>query len=193
MTTVFPLRRLRSRGLALLVALGAWHVGVAGDTGPSVSAAARVHRLAQNVERAESVRAVKRLQETYAQYSQFGLWTDMAALFTDDAQLLYGKDNQQGRQSIQNYFLTTFGEGTQGLRSLARRLDILHAGAMKRGRGGEDDEVHHEVREEHAGVDVEARVGQLMERRAAALGYGLLPPALLFLDFLGRLPEKQIR
>ncbi len=116
MTNVFPLRRLTSSGLALLVAIGALHVVVAGDTSPSASAAARVHRLAQNVERAESVRAVKRLQETYAQYSQFGLWTDMAALFADNAQLSYGKDTEQGRQAIQNYFLTTFGEGTHGLK-----------------------------------------------------------------------------
>ena len=116
MTNVFPLRRLTSSGLALLVALGALHVVVAGDTSPSMSAAARVHRLAQNVERAESVRAVKRVQETYAQYSQFGLWTDMAALFADNAQLSYGKDNEQGRQAIQNYFLTRFGEGTHGLK-----------------------------------------------------------------------------
>ena len=69
-----------------------------------------------HVERAESVRAVKRLQETYAQYSQFGLWTEMAALFADNAQLSYGKDNEQGRQAIQNYFLTKFGEGTHGLK-----------------------------------------------------------------------------
>ena len=81
-----------------------------------MSAAARVHRLALNVERAESVRAVKRVQETYAQYSQFGLWTEMAALFADNAQLSYGKDAEQGRQAIQNYFLTTFGEGTHGLK-----------------------------------------------------------------------------
>ena len=112
--------------LALLVSIGAVHVVVAGQAGPAnparpsigegASAAARVHRLALNVERAESVRAVKRLQETYAQYSQFGLWTDMAALFADNGQLSYGKDNAQGRQAIQSYFLTTFGEGTHGLK-----------------------------------------------------------------------------
>jgi hypothetical protein len=116
MTIEFLLRRLTSRGLALLVAIGVLHVIVNGDTDPSRSAAARVHRLAQNVERAESVRAVKRIQETYAQYSQFGLWTDMAALFTDNAQLSYGKDNAQGRQAIQNYFIATFGAGTHGLK-----------------------------------------------------------------------------
>jgi hypothetical protein len=112
MTNVFRFRRLTSSGLALLVALGALHVVVAGDSSPSMSAATRVHRLAQNVERAESVRAVKRVQETYAQYSQFGLWTDMAALFAENARLSYGKDNEQGRQAIQYYFLTKFGEGT---------------------------------------------------------------------------------
>ena len=115
MANVFPLRRLTSSGLAMLVALCALHVVVAGDTGPSGSAIERVHRLAQDVERAESVRAVKRLQETYAQYSQFGLWTDMAALFADDAQLSYGKDTERGRKAIENYFLTKFGEGAHGL------------------------------------------------------------------------------
>ena len=116
MISVFPLARLTSGGLTLLVALGALQVIVAGDTNLDMSAAARVHRLTQNVERAESVRAVKRVQETYAQYSQFGLWTEMAALFADNAQLSYGKGSAQGRQAIQHYFLTTFGEGTHGLK-----------------------------------------------------------------------------
>src|SRR5688572_23851315 len=116
MNNVSPLRRLTARGLALLVALGALHVAAAGYQIPGMPVAARVQRLAQNVERAESVRAVKRLQETYAQYSQFGLWTDMAALFADNAQLSYGKDTEQGRQAIQNYFLARFGEGTHGLK-----------------------------------------------------------------------------
>src|SRR6185369_14718064 len=116
MSHEFPFLRLTSRGLTLLLVLGVTHVAVSGDTGPGTSAAARIHRLAQNVERAESVRAVKRLQETYAQYSQFGLWTDMAALFADNAQLSYGTDTEQGREAIQNYFLTRFGEGTHGLK-----------------------------------------------------------------------------
>ena len=116
MTNEIPLRRLISGALALLVALGALHVVIAGDADPNMSAAARIHRLAQTVERAESVRAVKRVQETYAQYSQFGLWSDMAALFADNAQLSYGKDNVQVRQAIQNYFVATFGEGAHGLK-----------------------------------------------------------------------------
>jgi hypothetical protein len=116
MTKAFPLRRLRSGACALLIVLGVLLVVVARDIRADTSAAGRVRRLAQNVERAESVRAVKRVQETYAQYSQFGLWTDMAALFTDGAQLSYGKDTEQGRPAIHNYFLTKFGEGTHGLK-----------------------------------------------------------------------------
>src|SRR5437660_7447041 len=96
--------------------LGVLHGVVTGDSSQAMSAAARVHRLAQNVDRAESVRAVKRVQETYAQYSQFGLWSDMAALFAENAELSYGKDNERGRQAIEHYFLTRFGEGTPGLK-----------------------------------------------------------------------------
>jgi hypothetical protein len=117
MTRVRSSVRLTSAVLAMTVAAVALQRVAAGDTGPALSVPARVHRLAQNVERAESVRAVKRLQETYAQYSQFGLWTDMAALFSDGAQLSYGKDDAQGRHAIQQYFLTKFGEGTHGLKT----------------------------------------------------------------------------
>jgi len=125
MTKPFTFHCLTPGGLALLIALGTMNVVAAGDDSPSTGAAERVQRLMQNVERAESVRAVKRLQETYAQYSQFGLWTDMAALFADDAQLSYGKDNERGRRAIQNYFVTSFGEGTHGLKPGALHTQLV--------------------------------------------------------------------
>ena len=37
--------------------------------------------LARDVDRAESMHAVKNLQRSYAQYSQYGLWNEMADLF----------------------------------------------------------------------------------------------------------------
>jgi hypothetical protein len=70
--------------------------------------------LARGVERAESVRAVKTLQRTYAQYSQYGLWTEMAALFADDGRLTLGEDAVAGRAAIAA-FLTNKGGGRQGL------------------------------------------------------------------------------
>src|SRR5689334_4893030 len=70
--------------------------------------------LARGVERAESVRAVKALQRTYAQYSQYGLWEEMAALFADDGRLTLGDDAVTGRAAIAA-FLTAKGGGRQGL------------------------------------------------------------------------------
>jgi len=70
--------------------------------------------LARDVERAEAVRAVKTLQRTYAQYSQYGLWNEMAALFTDDGRLTIGDDVATGRTPIAAW-LTSQGGGRQGL------------------------------------------------------------------------------
>ncbi len=86
---------------------------VTAQSGPS--AAERVARLSLEVERAESVRDVKRLQDTYAQYSQFGLWDEMAALFAADAELIRGEDRVKGQAAIGRYFLDTFGGGRHGL------------------------------------------------------------------------------
>jgi hypothetical protein len=73
-----------------------------------------VDALARDVERAEAVRAVKTLQRTYAQYSQYGLWNEMAALCADDARMTIGDDAVAGRAAIAT-FLTARGGGRQGL------------------------------------------------------------------------------
>ena len=52
--------------------------------------AADLARLSLEVERAEDLRAVKRLQTSYAHYAQFGLWSEMALLFTNNAEAVYG-------------------------------------------------------------------------------------------------------
>jgi len=83
-------------------------LSVRADAQPSTDA------LARDVERAEAVRAVKTLQRTYAQYSQYGLWNEMAALFADEARLTIGDDAMTGRPAIAAW-LTTQGGGRQGL------------------------------------------------------------------------------
>ena len=67
--------------------------------------------------RTDSAREVKRLQETYAQYSQFGLWNEMAELFAADAQFVRGAHSRSGRAAIGDYFLEVFGNGSEGLPS----------------------------------------------------------------------------
>jgi hypothetical protein len=63
---------------------------VAVPAAPAAADAARVARLSLEVQRAEDIRAVKKLQISYAQYFQFGLWSQMASLFTDNAEAIFG-------------------------------------------------------------------------------------------------------
>jgi hypothetical protein len=74
-----------------------------------------VDGLARDVERAEAVRAIKTLQRTYAQYSQYALWNEMAALFAGDACLTIGDDAATGRSEIAAFFTTRYGGGRPGL------------------------------------------------------------------------------
>lgn len=60
-----------------------------------------IDALARDVERVESVRAVKDLQRTYAQLSQFGQWQAMAALFADDGAVCCGDQSVTGRDAIE--------------------------------------------------------------------------------------------
>jgi len=92
----------------LVIATACMLLSVHAGAQPSVDA------LARDVERAEAVRAVKTLQRTYAQYSQYGLWNEMAALFADDARLTIGDDVVTGRGAIAGW-LTRQGGGRQGL------------------------------------------------------------------------------
>jgi hypothetical protein len=78
-------------------------------------AAQRLAQLADDVERAEAIRAVKRLQLAYAHYSQFGLWDEIAGLFAETGEVVYGDRTAKGRAAIGRYFTETFGGGRHGL------------------------------------------------------------------------------
>jgi hypothetical protein len=73
--------------------------------------------LARDVDRAESIRAVKQLQRSYAQYSQYGLWNEMADLFASDSIYVFGEESARGRKAIAEFLVTHEGGGHQGLRS----------------------------------------------------------------------------
>jgi hypothetical protein len=76
---------------------------------------ANVARLALEVRRAEDIRAVKRLQITYAQYVQFGLWSQVASLFAGDAEAIFGDRRLEGRPAIGQFLVTEWGDGREGL------------------------------------------------------------------------------
>ncbi len=71
--------------------------------------------LARDVDRAESIRAVKNLQRTYAHYSQYGLWNEAGALFAEDAQYIFDDEMVRGRAAITDYLVNREGGGQQGL------------------------------------------------------------------------------
>ncbi len=84
---------------------------------PATAACRNVHdELARDVDRAESVRAVKNLQRSYAQYSQFGLWQQMAGLFAPDGKYVFDDHTVTGRRAIGAYLADHEGAGHQGLR-----------------------------------------------------------------------------
>jgi hypothetical protein len=71
--------------------------------------------LARDVDRAESIRAVKNLQRTYAQYSQYGLWNEMGDMFATDATYIFDDQKIEGQKAITEYLATEEGGGQQGL------------------------------------------------------------------------------
>jgi hypothetical protein len=80
--------------------------------------------LARDVERLESLRAIKDLQRIYAHYAQFGLWNEVAALFAETGTFSSDKQTVRGRAAIADY-LTRRGGGVQGLSGLAVHTELI--------------------------------------------------------------------
>ncbi len=99
----------RAKGAAWALAWTLVAVGRCAVAAPSLD------NLSRDVERAESIRAVKTLQRTYAQYAQFGLWNEMGALFADDGVLDTGTDQVKGHKAIAAFLTKKYGNGHQGL------------------------------------------------------------------------------
>src|SRR4051812_33902066 len=90
-----------------------------------VVAQATLDDLARDVDRVESMRAVKNLQRTYAQYSQFGLWNEMADLFATNATYIFDDETIKGRKAIGDYLTSHEGGGQQGLKPGAVHAQII--------------------------------------------------------------------
>ncbi len=76
--------------------------------------------LARDVDRAESVRAVKTLQSSYAQYAQFGLWTEAGALFAPNGSFVFdgmiqAEQTAKGPAAIATFLRNRYGGGKEGV------------------------------------------------------------------------------
>lgn len=74
----------------------------------------RVARLEALADRAEALRAVKRLQYAYGHYAEFGLWDDLADLFAEKGVGSY-PPGKLGKDKIREYFMKGVGGGNMGL------------------------------------------------------------------------------
>lgn len=72
-------------------------------------------RLAEQVRRAEAVRAIKRLQAAYAHYVAMGLWAEAAALFSTDGAYGEGSKRIVGQAAIAAHLRQSLGAGTDGM------------------------------------------------------------------------------
>lgn len=73
-----------------------------------------VQRLRVMTDRAEAVRAVKRIQRAYGHYAEFGMWDDLADLFAEDGIEHYPAATIT-RDNIRKYFMNEAGNGKPGL------------------------------------------------------------------------------
>jgi hypothetical protein len=85
----------------------------------AVRADVELDSFARDVDRTESVRAVKTLQSTYAQYAQYGLWNEVGALFARDGSFVFdgminAAQTAKGPASIAGFLRTRYGGGHEG-------------------------------------------------------------------------------
>ncbi len=71
--------------------------------------------LEAGVQAAEAVRAVKRLQHSYAHYQEAGLWSDLADLFTADGVGQFPGREVKGKAALLSYYMEEAGRKQPGL------------------------------------------------------------------------------
>src|SRR5689334_6652646 len=93
---------------ALLAVSGVGAVAHASDRS-NADLQSHVSRLAAEVQAAEDVRAIKRLQRAYGFYVDKGMWADLAELFTADAVANYPAGIFVGQDSIRKHLYLNVG------------------------------------------------------------------------------------
>ncbi len=126
----------------LALALCAVAITFSAPAAHPVDEAANVARLSLEVQRAEDIRAVKRLQITYAQYVQFGLWSQAGfALRRQCRGESSGPTVSAVGPRLAEFLLNTWGNGREGLpagglHTLLEDTPVLNLSADGRDRQG---------------------------------------------------------
>lgn len=96
----------------LIVAWLAASVALASDVPTVAERAARLQRDTANV---TALRDVRRLHIAYTQLAEVGLWSQMADLFADDAEMIVGERTVRGKAAIGRWLRDELGTGKEGL------------------------------------------------------------------------------
>jgi hypothetical protein len=91
---------------------------------------------------AEDVSAIKKLQRAYGFFLDKGLWEDLSDLFSDDARAAYPAGTYIGKASIREHIWRNVGDGTIGLRDgrlynhmvMQPVVDVMPDGKTAKGR-----------------------------------------------------------
>src|SRR6478752_4908724 len=108
--------------------------------GPALANPA-LDNFARDLDRTESVRAVKKLQYLYAQYAQYGLWNQVGALFVPNGSLVFDglvkqAQTSQGPTAIAAFLRTRYGGGHEGLKAGDLSTMMIDAPVLNLSRDG---------------------------------------------------------
>jgi hypothetical protein len=87
----------------------------------AVHADAALDSFARDVDRTESIRAVRDLQSSFAQYAQYGLWNHVGALFTRNGSYVFDglikpAETATGSRAIASFLRNRYGGGYEGVK-----------------------------------------------------------------------------
>jgi len=97
----------------------------------------RMARLLAGIKRLESLRAVKGLHNSFAQYLHHGLWDEAGALFAADGVLQWESGALAGPEAVADGLRETLGAGKDGLPPGTLHVQLLMAPVITLSPGGE--------------------------------------------------------
>ena len=92
---------------------------------PRLTNAIRAERLLLNVERADALRQVKKLQYAHSQLMQYSLWDAVADLYSRDAEIISGDRTIRGRAAIHAWLIEHYGGGSAEARPKSMHLQLM--------------------------------------------------------------------
>ncbi len=96
-----------------------------------------VAALAHDLDQAESLRAVKRLQVAHAQFTQYRLWDALALLYADDAEAIFGETHVKGRDAIRRQIEARMGMPPPGPQAHVLSVELAMTPIVTMSPGGD--------------------------------------------------------